>query len=140
MTTADTVFVVMAIVDGIALAIMVYIAVRLLETGKKVQRRAGPAIQEARSIAGTGKALADQVRGDGEAMNRRVREVAGRVRRRLENTRHIVSELRPGGRETPAGAVVGAARNARALGDMTRRLGRIKSAADAAAAASKRPS
>ena len=142
MTGMDTFFVVMAILDVVFIAGMVWAASRMLETTKTGITKMEPALREAKALSETGKALAAHVKEDGQAMVTRVSTVAQAVKRRVATTRQIIGEIKPRAEET-ASAVRDAAANvretreelaqkARTVGDLATRLGRVKNAAQAA--------
>jgi hypothetical protein len=140
--TIDTLFLALAILDAVLVAAMVLAGLMIMEAVKKGQRSAQPAVQEAKALADIGKALANRAKTDGTAMTTRVKAVAGRVKQRVETTRRIAGELKPHG-QSAAAAVreTGGdlARKARGARDLAQRLGRLKSAADAAVDAARNP-
>jgi methyl-accepting chemotaxis protein len=138
----DTFFVVMAILDVVFIAGMVWTAIRMLETAKSGATKVEPAIREVKALTETGKALAFHIRDDGKEMAQRVTTVAQIVKRRVATTRQIISEIKPRSAET-AEAVRDAASSvretsadlgnrARTVGDLAQRLSRVKTAAQAA--------
>jgi hypothetical protein len=140
MTGMDTFFVVIAAIDLIAVGVMAAYAVRMLQTAREAQRRAEPAIRGARAVADIGQSLATRVSTDGRHVAERVTGVAERVKRRVQTTRRIAAELKPGGSEA-ADAVRQAstdiAGRARSMTEMAQRLQRLKTATQAAARAAR---
>ena len=145
MTGMDTFFVVMAIMDVVFIAGMVWAASRMLETTKTGMAKVEPALREAKALSETGKALATHVREDGQAMVTRVSTVAQAVKRRVATTRQIIGEIKPRAAETAIAVRDAAAtaretrddlaQKARTVGDLATRLSRLKNAAQAAARA-----
>jgi uncharacterized membrane-anchored protein YhcB (DUF1043 family) len=142
-TLTDTLFVAFAAVDLIAVGIIGFVAMKLLETAKKGQQTVEPALNEAKAVADVGKAIADRVREDGTATARRVKVVLDRVKHRVEHTKRVVQELKPGGQETGQALQIAgeksrqAVHTARSVGDIAQRLGRLRTAAHAAADAAR---
>src|SRR3569833_2303493 len=135
MTGMDTFFVVMAIVDVIAVAGMVYVAARMLDTLKQGQQQAEPAIREAKAVAEMGKALAIHARDNGTAVAGRIKNVATKVQRRFQTTRQIVTELAPPTREAAEAARAAqksVKETATSIAEIARGMGRIRAAAEAA--------
>jgi hypothetical protein len=142
MQGADYFFVAMALLDVVFVGVMGFVAMKMLETARRGQRKVEPALREARALAGLGKAMAERGKKDGLEVIARVKTVAARVKQRVETTKHIVQELKPAARQT--GLAVREhgetlARTAATVGDIARRLGRVKSAADAATSAARTP-
>jgi methyl-accepting chemotaxis protein len=147
MTGFDVFFLVMAAIDLVALVLLTLVGMRMIATARQGQQRAAPAIREVRALAETGKALASHARKDGQIVLERVKAVSGKVKERVETTKRIASELRPSAKEAASNVQETAARarekgervqgTARSLGDMARRVGRIRSAAEAAADAAR---
>ena len=142
-TPVDTVFMALAAVEIIAVGAMLYVGLKLVETAKKGQQTVEPALNEAKAVAELGKAIAEHARKDGEKTARRVKLVFDRVRHRVEHTKRVVKELKPGGQETALALRTAhekgqqVARTARSLGGLAQSLGRVGSAARAAADAAR---
>jgi len=146
MSPVDGCLLAFAVVDGLAVVGMGTAGWLLLKTAKRAQGQLQPAIQEVQAVVGLGKAMADHARTDGRAAFERVKAVTGAVRRRVETTRRIVRELKPAAQETALAVqeTVGEkqadlARTSAAVGDLGKRLGRLRAATQAALDAARRP-
>jgi methyl-accepting chemotaxis protein len=155
-TTLDYVFIGLAVFDLIFLVAMGIIGLQLMEKAKRGQESMQPALEKSSSLVDRGKTLALEVKNDAERVIAQVTDVAGKVKRRYETTKRIAMELKPAGEETVSAVQQTAAqvketvttvretredlsRKASTLSDMARRLGRVKSAAEAAAEAARKP-
>lgn len=96
MTNADTFFVFMAVVDFLAVATMGYLGMQYLASAKRGQKQLQPALNEAKSVVERGKALATHAKEQGGATFAHVKEVAGKVKQRVDTTTRIAKELKPG--------------------------------------------
>jgi uncharacterized coiled-coil protein SlyX len=142
MTGWDTFFITMASLDVIAIAGMALAGVRMLEKTREGLAKADPALREVKSLAEAGKALATHAQKDGLVIAGRVKSLAGVVKRRVNTTKQIFGELKPRSAETAetvreAAATVREtstelANKARKVNDLAQRLGRVRSAAEAA--------
>ena len=140
MTAWDRVFLALAIVDVISVVALGYAAMLLLDTGKRVQRQVTPAMNEAKALAAMGQAMVNHARADAHVVTKRVSLVAVRVKHRVAHTRRIVDELKPEGARAISSLQTSsqeAAHHARTLGDVARRVARLKTAAEAAAQAAR---
>lgn len=138
LTGWDIAFLSLAALQLIAMGLLAAYGVAMLGTMKKAQRRAQPAINEARALAQMGLAMATHTRDESLSMAARVKGVVTKVRARVETTKRIVGELKPHGRETALAARetrAAVARRARQARDVGFRLLRLKNAAEAAAKA-----
>jgi len=135
LTPWDTAFVVMAILQFLAVAGIGFVVGGMLATTRKAQRRAQPAINEARAVSQIGLALTTHARDEGQAMAARVTAVQKKVRSRFETTRRIIGELKPHAVETATAAQETSqvmVRKARTLRDLGQRVSRLRNAAQAA--------
>ena len=114
----------------------------MLYIGEKVGTGKGPGVDIAldplEGTTLTAKAMANHAYVDGHVVAKRVTLVAARVKHRVEHTRRLVEELKPQGKEAVTTLQVRGkdmVETAQTLGDLSRRMARIKSAADAAARA-----
>ena len=140
MTAMDSVFVGLAAIQLIAVGWMAWVAMQMLETARKGQRQVQPAVREVKALVGTGKALAEHARKDGQVVVGRVKAVVGKVRERLETTRRIALEIRPSVRETASelqSTREDLARTASTVGDVAQRLSRVGAAARSATRATR---
>lgn len=141
MTTMDGVFVALAALDLLALAVLVSTALAIAATARRGRDKAQPAIQRSAGLVRSGAQVVEHARSSSERINGCVRGVTTAVRRRVETTRKIAASLGPAASET-AGAVresgadiVGKAVSA---GTFLRRAQRLRAAAEAASAAARR--
>jgi methyl-accepting chemotaxis protein len=142
MTGMDTFFVVMAILDVIFIAGMALAGIRMLEKTREGIAKLDPALREIRALSETGQALAIHVKKDGFVMTQRVKTLVEVVKRRVHTTRQIIDELKPRSAETAATVRETAAavretsaelaNKARTVNDLAQRLGRVRTAAEAA--------
>lgn len=142
MTGWDTFFITMAGLDGIAIALMALFGIRMLENAREGVAKADPALREVKALAEAGKALATHAQKDGLVIAQRVKSLAGTVKRRVNTTKQILGELKPRSAETAATVREAAANvretstdlanKARKVNDLAQRLGRVRSAAEAA--------
>jgi hypothetical protein len=142
MTGMDTFFVTMAILDVIAIAGMALAGIRMMEKAREGLAKVDPALREVKALTETGQALAAHAKKDGLVISKRVMTLVEVVKRRVNTTRQIISELKPQGVETAttvretAEAVratsADLANKARTVNDLAQRLGRVRSAAEAA--------
>jgi hypothetical protein len=140
MTGWDTFFVVMALLDVVFVGALAFVGLKMLDSVKRGQKQAQPAIDEAKALAELGKALANHAKEDGQLVVGRVKGVAGKVKERLETTRRVVGELKPAAQETSTQLQAQRAdlsRKVRVIGDLALRAGRVKAAAEAARDASR---
>lgn len=140
LTPWDTFFVVMAIIEVICIAAMGYVASMMMQTARKGQRRVQPLVREALGLQQLGQAMVSQAKSQGGAVVTRVKTVAALVKRRVDTTRRIAGEVLPPARQAATEAKevqVDLSRKAQVLGDMARRLGRVKTAAESAVAAAR---
>ena len=141
MTLFDRLFLAMAIIDVLALIAMGWIGLRMLETLKRAQREANPALREGKALAVLARTVLTEARESATTVTSRVKALAEKVKHRVATTRRIAGEIVPHGRESASMArETGAdlAGKARTMGDLGRRLARVKSAAEAAASAARR--
>jgi hypothetical protein len=137
----DQVFLVLAIVDGVLVALLALAAVQIWSTIRRASASAQPAVREAKAVAALGRGFVTHTAAEGTATLNRVKSVSAKVKQRVETTRRIVGEVVPHSRETrelARAAGQDAARKTRGFGDLARRLKRIGSAAKAASDAAKR--
>lgn len=142
MTGMDTFFIAMAVFDVIFIAAMVFAGIKMLETTREGIARLDPALREIKAITETGKTLATHAKKDGLAVTQRVKTLVEVVKRRVHTTRQIIDELKPRSAETAATVRETAsalretsadlANKARTVNDLAQRLGRVRSAAEAA--------
>lgn len=140
MTLIDTIVLVMAVLQVIAVGLMVYAGVQMLETGKRGQQMLNPALLEVKALAETGKALAEHAKTDGTRIAGRVKEVAGRVRRRVETTRKLLRELKPQAQAATTEVQrtrQDVASTTHTLRDLAVRAGRVRNAVRAATTAAR---
>lgn len=142
MTGMDTFFVTMAILDVIAIAGMALAGIRMMEKAREGLAKIDPALREVKALTETGQALAAHAKKDGLIITQRVKTLVAVVKRRVNTTKQIIGELRPRSAETAAtvretAAAVRAssaelANKARTVNDLAQRLGRVRTAAEAA--------
>jgi len=142
MTGMDTFFVTMAILDVIAIAGMAFAGIRMMEKAREGLTKIDPALREIKALSETGQALAAHVKKDGLVMTHRVKTLVEVVKRRVNTTKQIIGDLKPRTAETvatvreTAAAVretsADLANKARTVNDLAQRLGRVRSAAEAA--------
>lgn len=135
MTAWDRVFLALVVIDVISVVALAYGAMLLLDTGKRVQRQATPAVNEAKALAAMGQAMVNHARADAHVVSKRVGLVAVRVKHRVEHTRRLVQELKPESEKAIASLQTSgkeAAHHARTLSDVARRVARLKTATEAA--------
>src|SRR5262245_41854067 len=124
LTLADTFFVTLAIIEVLAVAVMIGVGASIMETAKRAQRTAEPAVREVKAVTTAAQQMAEHARVDGTATARRVKVVVDRVRRRVEHTKRVVKELKPRGEEAARALEVArdrgqeAVRTARSLTDI----------------------
>ncbi|MFN3650174.1 MAG: hypothetical protein ACK47B_11395 [Armatimonadota bacterium] len=142
MTTGDIVFLVLLGLQVLSLIAMGVAGWLMLQTFKRARRQVTPAVKEGQALAELGKAMAISAAREGTAMAGRVKGVTQKVKQRVETTRRIAAELKPQGSQA-AEAIgeqkVDLSRKARTIGDLAKRLGRVKSAADRAVEAARTP-
>lgn len=145
MTLFDILFVSLAGLELVAVGVLAYVGLQVLQTMKKAQKTVEPTLSEAKAVAQVGAAMANHARANGEVVAKRVKLVADRVRHRVEHTKRVVKELKPQGEQAShAIQAVGdrtreAVQTARTLGDLAQRIRRVKAAAQAAADAAQNP-
>ncbi len=140
LTAWDTFFVVMAIIEVVCVAAMGYVASMMMQTARKGQRRVQPLMREVQGLQQLGQAMANQTKTQGSAVVSRVKAVTSLVKRRVETTRKIAGEVMPPAQQAAAEVKevqVDLSRKAQVLGDMARRLGRVKHAAESAVASAR---
>jgi len=140
MTPADTAFLVLAILQGIAVAVMLATGIGVLETVRRARKGADPALARARAVAAGGRSLVEHAREDATGSVERSRKAWERVRARFARVARIAREMLP----QAQGAAEGVVREqqqalgvARRVGGIARGLGRVKGAAEAAARAAR---
>jgi hypothetical protein len=93
----NEIFVALAILDLLAVAVLAAIAVRLAHSGRATISRLDPAAQHIRRTAGAARLLAARARSVGLDASREVRALIDLLRHRVDTTRHLIRELKPGG-------------------------------------------
>lgn len=140
MTDLDKILLVLAILQAIAIAAMVWVGVSFAGTFKRARKTADPALQEAKGIAAAGKSLGLRVKSEGMASAKRARTVLAVVKRRADTTLRIAREIKPHVEETAAHAREArqkAAHTAQSVSGLASSLGRLKHAAKSAARAAR---
>lgn len=135
MTDLDKIMLAFAVVQVLGIVLMVGTALGMLETLKRARRITQPALNEAKSVVSTGKAVIDRARIDGLATVNRVKVVSRTVKRRVQTTARIARELKP----NAEAAVAEIREQQRAateakqhLGEIARGLGRVRAAVESA--------
>jgi hypothetical protein len=140
MTLIDTIVVVLAILQVIAVALMAFVGVQMLETARRGQQMLSPALLEVKALTETGKAVAEHAREDGLHIAGRIKNVAAKVRQRWETTRKIIRELKPQAQATTTEVQrtqQDVATTTATLRDLAERAGRVRNAVSAASAAAR---
>lgn len=104
MTTGDTVFFCLLLVQVTTLAALVWLGTRLVEIFRRAQRLSEPSLREVRAVTEILQSAGRRAGRDGAHMVVRIRTLGGRLHARVERTRSLVRELRPD-REAAARAV-----------------------------------
>jgi hypothetical protein len=138
MTGADVFFVSLAVVDFLLLLVLLSTALALLGTARKAVRELSPALDAGRRAAGGAKGIALSTLNRIREVRDHLDTVLRKLNARLERTRALAGEMRPGVEQARAG-VEGAAgragpvlRSAARVGRITGSLSRLKRAGDAA--------
>ena len=142
MTPWDTFFVVMAVVEVICVAAMAYVATMFMQTARKGERRVQPLLREVVGLKQLAVAMAQHTQSQATAVIGKVTSVTALVKRRVDTTQKIAREVLPTAQQTATGAKEMQAdfsRKAVVLGDLARRLGRVKAAAESAATVAREP-
>jgi hypothetical protein len=138
MTLVDTIFVVLAALQVIAIGVMIWVGLAMMDTAKKGQKAMQPTLDEVKAVTEAGTTIATHAKEKGMAALNRVKAVAGVVKKRIGTTVRVAKELKPGAEEAATGIQQhreSALGTAQKVGEIARGLGRVRAAAEAASRA-----